>query len=62
MQNIGVCTGKQKNVVQAFCPTTVGISSGIGKLWLASVRCPTVICSPVVVVNVVEDQTSEAQV
>ncbi len=36
----------RKKVVQTFCATTVGISLDIGKLWSASVWCPTVICSP----------------
>lgn len=55
MQNIAVCTGKQKKkkykikkkiVVRIISLTTVGISSDISKLWSASVRCPAVICSP----------------
>ena len=45
MQNIAVCTGKQKKkykikkkiVVRTISLTTVGISSDISKLWSASV-------------------------
>ena len=37
--------GKQK-LSGHLCPTTVGISSDIGKFGLAIVRWPTVICSP----------------
>ena len=37
---------KKKNVVQTFCPTTVGISSDIGKLWSVNVQSLTVIFHP----------------
>ena len=37
---------KKKKVVQTFCPTTVGISSDIGKLCSANVQSLTVIFRP----------------
>ena len=36
----------KKKVVQTFCPTTVGISSDISKLWSADVESPTAIFRP----------------
>ena len=45
---------KKKKVVQTFCPTTVGISSDIGKLCSANVQSLTVIFRPEIIHHTVE--------